>query len=147
MTYGIVIVFLNNENDLKTNSILELFRIHNEVKFCLINNGSDDETLKMLNALMTENPDRIRVLDIKKAKNFKAAVKAGIRCLECEYDLSKVGYIDYKDVSDVNLFIQRLRSDIIWETQFKQAVSKEIEKYNLGRELFRNACSLRSILY
>lgn len=145
--YGIVIVFLNNEIDLEANSILELFRIHNDVKFCLINNGSDDQTLKMLNALMTEYPDRIRVLDIKKSKNFKAAVKAGIRCLECEYDLGKVGYIDYEDVSDINLFIQRLRSDIIWETQFKQAVSKEIEKYNLGRELFRNACSLRTILY
>jgi len=87
MNSGVIIIFLNNENDISKLDKENLLSI-NTNKVCFVNNGSSDNTLKLLKSIKFESKKNIYILDIKQDKGVKYAIKAGARLLlsESEYD-------------------------------------------------------------
>jgi glycosyltransferase involved in cell wall biosynthesis len=93
MKKGIVIVFSEDEERINKDELINLSN-HKNTELCLVNNGSKDQTLAVLNAVK-DNLDStcISIIDIKKNIRTIAAVKAGARYLFSFGDLRYIVYL------------------------------------------------------
>jgi glycosyltransferase involved in cell wall biosynthesis len=87
MKKGIIILFSEDEKIIDKNQFINLFN-QKEIKLCFVNNGSKDNTLKVLESIKDDlDPSRISVLDVKIDKGINAAIKASARYLLSSGDL------------------------------------------------------------
>jgi dolichyl-phosphate beta-glucosyltransferase len=87
MKKGIIILFSEDEKIIDKNQFINLFN-QKEIKLCFVNNGSKDNTLKVLESIKDDlDPSRTSVLDVKIDKGINAAIKAGARYLLSSGDL------------------------------------------------------------
>lgn len=92
MKKGIIILFSDDENKINKDQFTNLFN-QKDIKLCLVNNGSKDNTLEVLESVKDElEPSSISIIDIKKDKGTNAAVKAGARYLHSSGDLKCIMY-------------------------------------------------------
>ena len=71
---GIIIVFSNNEKEIKETPFQML--LDNDVaEFCFVNNASNDNTFDQLKNIKTKTFNNISILDIKKTKAQKLLLK------------------------------------------------------------------------
>jgi glycosyltransferase involved in cell wall biosynthesis len=87
MKIGILIVFRNNEKEIEISQFIRLFTKKKHQEICFVNNGSTDQTLKILKEIKEEVTIPISIVDVKKDRGHNAAVKAGIRYLSNKNDL------------------------------------------------------------
>lgn len=93
MKKGIVIVFSEDEDRINKDELINLSN-HKNTEICLVNNGSKDHTLEVLNAVKdTLESSSISIIDIKKNIKTIAAVKAGARYLFSVEDLKYIIYL------------------------------------------------------
>ena len=93
MKKGIVIVFSEDEDRINKDELINLSN-HKNTELCLVNNGSKDHTLEVLNAVKdTLESSSISIIDIKKNIKTIAAVKAGARYLFSVEDLKYIIYL------------------------------------------------------
>ena len=93
MKKGIVIVFSEDEDRINKDELRNLSN-HKNIELCLVNNGSKDHTLEVLNAVKdTLESSSISIIDIKKNIKTIAAVKAGARYLFSVEDLKYIIYL------------------------------------------------------
>lgn len=107
MNSGIIIVFNNDEQSINVDDIVTVLN-ENNFKICLVNNGSTDNTINLLERIKFQSNDNsdVYILDNKNDKGIKYAVKAGARFLlnETEFDFIiylESGIIEYfKDIKE-----------------------------------------------
>lgn len=103
MKKGIIIVFSNNEKEIKETQFEKLLD-SDVAEFCFVNNASNDNTLDQLKDIKTKTFNNISIVDIKKNKGTKAAIKAGVRYLVNNQELKLIIYLEfYKNNDFVNL--------------------------------------------
>jgi len=103
MKKGIIIVFSNNEKEIKETQFEKLLDT-DVAEFCFVNNASNDNTLDQLKDIKTKTFNNISIVDIKKNKGTKAAIKAGVRYLVNNQELKLIIYLEfYKNNDFVNL--------------------------------------------
>ena len=71
----IIIIFHNNEDELD-HAFKEHISKHQNIKFCLVDNDSKDNTLALLKTIKEDNPDHISIVEIKKHVTDETAKKA-----------------------------------------------------------------------
>ena len=64
MKIGIILLFSNNEKDIKETHFQKLSE-NTAIKFCFINNASEDNTLETLKSIKNESIKNISIIDIK----------------------------------------------------------------------------------
>jgi len=140
MKKGIIILFSEDEKTINKNQLINIFK-QKDVKLCFVNNGSKDNTLQALEAVMGEaDTHSISIIDIKKNTTTNAAVKAATRYIQNSEDIKCILYIKsnlLKNLEDKKKQIELLK---IIETQFKQALynhksSKDLKKIFSYKEL------------
>lgn len=140
MKKGIIILFSEDEKTINKNQLINIFK-QKDVKLCFVNNGSKDNTLQALEAVMGEaDTHSISIIDIKKNTTTNAAVKAATRYIQNSEDIKCILYIKsnlLKNLEDKKKQIELLK---IIETQFKQALynhksSKDLKKNFSYKEL------------
>lgn len=140
MKKGIIILFSEDEKTINKNQLINIFK-QKDVKLCFVNNGSKDNTLQALEAVMGEaDTHSISIIDIKKNTTTNAAVKAATRYIQNSEDIKCILYIKsnlLKYLEDKKKKIELLK---IIETQFKQALynhksSKDLKKNFSYKEL------------
>ena len=93
MKKGIVIVFSEDEYRINKDELRNLSN-HKNTELCLVNNGSKDHTLDVLNAVKDNlESTSISIIDIKKNIRTIAAVKAGARYLFSVEDFRYIVYL------------------------------------------------------
>ncbi|MDA9056685.1 hypothetical protein N9K49_02415 [Flavobacteriaceae bacterium] len=103
MKKGIIIVFSNNEKEIKETQFDKLLDT-DVAGFCFVNNASNDNTLDKLNDIKTKTFNNMSIVDVKKNKGTKAAIKAGVRYLVNNQELKLIIYLEfYKNNDFVNL--------------------------------------------
>jgi hypothetical protein len=101
MKKGVIVVFSNNEKEIKEYPFNTLL-IKDIQKICFVNNASKDSTLDKLKEI--KSFDNGSVIDVKKNKGVKAAIKAGVRYLINNEDLQLIIYLEfYKNNNFANL--------------------------------------------
>ncbi len=90
MKIGILIVFRNDESKIEVPQFSKLFAETTKLNVCLVNNGSTDNTLKLLKEIQEESSATISIIDVKKNRGHNAAIKAGVRYLKSIEEFSYI---------------------------------------------------------
>ncbi len=107
MKTGIIIPCYNEEKRLDQKAFLEFISSNEDYHLCFVNDGSKDQTLKVLKQMKNNAPYDISVVDVKKNVGKASAVRAGVRYLYNREDIARIGFIDadlstdFKDFKDL----------------------------------------------
>jgi len=134
MKTGIIIPCYNEEKRLDVKSFANFIAIENQYHLCFVNDGSKDDTIKVLKTLQEMNPLKISIVDLKKNGGKAEAVRSGAKYLYNRGDINYIGFIDadlstdFKDFKDL---LKTLRANtnlsFVFGSRAKEA-SEEIQK-------------------
>lgn len=118
-TVGIVIPCYNEENRLCVNEFIDFVHQNLGYHLCFVNDGSKDNTLKVLNNLRKGREDFISIYDCSKNGGKAEAVRLGILHLAQNPHIDYIGYLDadlstdFKDFEDLVKTIETSRFQIV----------------------------------
>ncbi|GAB3327377.1 hypothetical protein GCM10027299_27920 [Larkinella ripae] len=92
-TVCIIIPCYNEASRLPADAFLSYQQLHPNVRFCFVNDGSNDQTLTVLNQLAQRNPAQNEVVNLAQNQGKAGAVRAGMLHVQ----QSAVDYIGYFD--------------------------------------------------
>jgi glycosyltransferase involved in cell wall biosynthesis len=90
----IIIPFYNEATRFPLEEFQEFLQKDQDMSFCLVNDGSTDETGKMLESLREQFPSRILIVNLTKNKGKAEAVQIGIISALQHYPSNYVGFFD-----------------------------------------------------
>ena len=108
---GIILIFHNNENNLNFDLITQTLNAASELHFCLVNNGSVDNTLDLLNNVKQQSKNQISVLDIKKYKSEIFALKSATRYLNSVEKIKHYGYLEIEKTTSITILNRLIKSN------------------------------------
>lgn len=94
MKYGIIIPCFNEEKRLQIQRFKKFAEKHRDYHFCFVNDGSKDNTLKVLKQLKKYSSYNIDILNLSLNKGKSFAVLEGIKHLFLNYNLANIGFLD-----------------------------------------------------
>ena len=102
---GIILIFSNREDYIDKGEFTNFLEDNPDVRLCLVNNGSVDNTLTILQELEQRYPSRISVIDLKVKREHDFALRNGFRLLMRNKNIDKVNY-------SVNMELDNLKTTI-----------------------------------
>ncbi|WP_298767159.1 glycosyltransferase [uncultured Polaribacter sp.] len=140
MKTGIIILFFNNENEITKEYFRELLNKPTSC-FCLVNNASNDKTLHRLVDFKKAINNKVTVLDIKRNKGVKAAIKAGVRYLKNQQDFNSIIYFEFSEYKKQK-HLKNILNFLNNENSNMQVISKTTD-----RKILKNVFSIKEIAY
>lgn len=141
MKTGIIIPCYNEANRLNVTAFIEFINTHEEYHLCFVNDGSKDDTLKVLESIQIQSTNEVSIVDVKKNAGKAAAVRSGARYLFNEQDVAYIGFIDADlstDFNDFKKLVETLHNNddlaIVYGSRGKG-------DGNIERNIFRNLFS------
>ena len=142
MKTGIIIVFHNSEKHIDKDLFIRCAEQLLNLKFCLVNNESKDETYNLLKEIK-EECENVSVVNIKKFKSDISAVKAGARFMFNQSEFKHLGYVNMNLLDNkyqgLNYIIQAILEHQDSLIEYDQRV---IEKYSRRTTLFQKLFSV-----
>ncbi|MGO4911010.1 dolichyl-phosphate beta-glucosyltransferase [Leeuwenhoekiella sp. W20_SRS_FM14] len=105
MKTAIIIPCYNEANRINKAAFERFIKESENYHLCFVNDGSKDETLKVLKNIQRVNENKVTVIDMKRNSGKAAAVRAGARYLYNREDIDNVGFIDADLSTDFEDFI------------------------------------------
>ena len=102
MKTGIIIPCYNEENRLNVQAFVNFIQSNDDYHLCFVNDGSKDNTLKVLDQIKEQRITKVSIVDIKKNSGKATAVRAGARYLFNRQDVDYIGFIDADLSTDFN---------------------------------------------
>jgi len=134
MKTGIIIPCYNEEKRLNVKAFKNFIGKENDYHLCFVNDGSKDNTLKVLQEIQEVNPSKVSIVDMKKNAGKAAAVRAGSRYLYSFVEIDYIGFIDadlsanFEDFGDLLKTLKTNNElDFVFGSRAKNA-SEAIEK-------------------
>lgn len=90
----IVIPCYNEEKRLDMLRYSSFLSTHKNVLVCLVNDGSNDNTLQVLNNLKSKFPNNVAVLSMEKNSGKAETVRTGITHCNANFSFKKIAYLD-----------------------------------------------------
>ncbi len=90
----IVIPCYNEEKRLETKRIDTFLKSHENVLLCLVNDGSSDDTLNVLQGVKSKFPENITVVDTVNNVGKAEAVRLGFSHCDNHFNYDKIAYLD-----------------------------------------------------
>lgn len=100
-----LLICCDNEKDISDFQFTKLLN-QNNFNICFVNNASKDKTLDVLKMVQEESETTISIVDVKKDRGLKAAIKAGVRYLASEGELHYILYMKFYKLNDFQRLIQ-----------------------------------------
>jgi glycosyltransferase involved in cell wall biosynthesis len=110
MKLGIIIICYNNEEGIDVSHCAKYLNKIKDIKICLVNNHSKDNTYEILKELK-EDCENVSIVNIKKFKPDSSAVKAGARFMSSQYNLKYLGFVTMHRMQEYEN-LNRLLKDI-----------------------------------
>ena len=132
---AVVIPCYNEAQRLPAEAIATFLRSHPSLAFVLVNDGSSDNTPRVLEELAAQSPDRINVVSLEKNHGKAEAVRQGILAA-LERPPQFIGYWD-ADLATPLEEIERFRSILVDRPQLLLAMGSRVRL--LGRHIERSA--------
>jgi len=147
----IVVPCYNEESRLDVAAFDEYLASTGDVHFVLVNDGSKDRTLAVIEGLAKKHPERVRVLDVQPNQGKAEAVRRGMVLATRDSDFAYAGFWDADLATPLDaivlfmdVFRRLARVDIVFGTRV-QLLGRQIERkaarHYLGR-LFATAASM-----
>jgi glycosyltransferase involved in cell wall biosynthesis len=142
MDVGIIIPCFNEAHRLNINQFRIYLNDYTDFHLCFVNDGSQDETLSMLNKFQKEFSDRITVIDMKKNQGKSAAIRAGVRYYYSNKNVSYIVYLDAdlsSDYENFNELLEKLKKENKLNIVFD---SRNKGNQNIRRDFLRKLFSI-----
>ncbi len=94
MKTGIIIPCYNEEKRLDTKAFLSFLNDNSNYHLCFVNDGSKDNTLKVLHSIKLQSPTSVSIVDVKNNSGKATAVRAGARFLYSRQEIDIIGFMD-----------------------------------------------------
>lgn len=130
----LVIPCYNEEHRLRREELVEFVDSHPGVSLCLVDDGSQDGTLKVLEAVRDERPQHVLVLPVRPNGGKAEAVRAGVRYAAAQGNWPYLGYWD-ADLSTPLSEIDRLRAVLRADPSCRLAMGSRVKR--LGSRIER----------
>lgn len=133
MKTGIIIIFHNYEKQIDKDFFIKHSNKARAIELCLVNNGSKDRTYGVLTEIK-EHCQNISVVNIKKFKSDRLAIRAGIRYMINQFNVSHIGYVHANLLNikhgELNNVIKAINEnqEVIIKYDMKAFQKKEIKK-------------------
>ncbi len=101
---GVVIPCYNEEQRIKKNEFYQFIDQNPTYHLCFVNDGSTDNTLKVLNTIASERQDNISVYDCQKNGGKAEAVRLGMLHLANNSQYNYIGFLDADLSTDMKDF-------------------------------------------
>jgi dolichyl-phosphate beta-glucosyltransferase len=132
----VVIPCFNEARRFRAADLIAFLRSHPHAGLCLVDDGSDDDTLAALQQVQSNEPDRILVRRLEHNSGKAAAVRAGVLHVAALRQYSFIGYWD-ADLStpldEVDHLLAALKSD----SRYLLAMGSRVKR--LGSRIERRA--------
>lgn len=141
MKTGIIIPCYNEENRLNKEAFVSFIKENNDYHLCFVNDGSKDNTIKVLQEMKSQATNDISIVDVKKNVGKATAVRAGVRYLYNKKDIAYIGFIDADlstDFRDFKDLVKTLKSEKELSVVFG---SRNHGGKGIKRDLFRGLFS------
>jgi hypothetical protein len=109
MKVGILIICYNIENDIDVSHCVKYLNKVKDIKVCLVNNNSKDNTYDLLKEIK-EYCVNVSIVDIKKFKSDNSAVKAGARFMSSQFNLKHLGFISSNGINEYGNLFQLIKA-------------------------------------
>ena len=139
---GVVIPCYNEEERLLSSEFLNFIEKNTGYHLCFVNDGSKDNTLKVLHELQKGREDFISVYNCKKNGGKAEAVRLGMLHMAAKNDLDYIGFLDADLSTDLSDFDDLVKT--IETTDFKIVSGSRISRMgaNITKESARKVISL-----
>lgn len=134
MKTGIIIPCYNEENRLNVTAFIDFISKENNYHLCFVNDGSKDNTIKLLTKIQQAHPLKVSVIDLVKNGGKALAVRAGAKHLYTKNNVSYIGFMDadlstdFKDFGDLVSTLRTHKNlEFVFGSRSKE-VSDEIKK-------------------
>jgi len=134
--YGIIPCY-NEENRLDKESFSLFIKNNSNFNFILVNDGSTDKTLDLLNELFKKYPKQVEVLNLNKNVGKAEAIRLGIQKTLSISNAKFCGFLDADLSTSLNEF-KRLFDCFDVETQFAFGSRFQRLDSNIKRSLYRH---------
>jgi dolichyl-phosphate beta-glucosyltransferase len=130
----LVIPCYNEEQRLPRAELIAFVDSHPGVSLCLVDDGSRDGTLRLLQAMQAQRPGRVLVLPVQPNGGKAEAVRAGVRYAAASGDWPYIGYWD-ADLSTPLSEMERLLDTLRTTTACRIAMGSRVKR--LGSRIDR----------
>lgn len=134
MKTGIIIPCYNEEKRLPIADFKAVINEKNDLHLCFVNDGSKDDTVKVLQNLQQLNPSKVSIVDLVVNQGKASAVRAGAKHLYAKTEVDYIGFMDadlstnFEDFSAlVNTLDQNNHLGFVFGSRAKEA-SDNIQK-------------------
>jgi dolichyl-phosphate beta-glucosyltransferase len=93
MRVCIVIPCYNEEKRLNTSDLIDFIKL-NDINFCLVNDGSKDNTIKLLDTIKKESKGKAEIINLKSNVGKAEAVRTAFRDILVKKKFDFIGYFD-----------------------------------------------------
>lgn len=104
----IIIPCYNEEKRLSVKTFVDFLKANKDIDFCFVNDGSQDNTSKVLQDIKLNSPDQVIILDFDKNTGKASAIRAGVLYIH-QFTYKFVGYWD-ADLSTPLIEILNMKS-------------------------------------
>ena len=135
----IIIPFYNEVNRFPADEFLEFLQSDPETSFCLVNDGSTDNTGRILESLREKFPERILVTTLQENKGKAGAVQAGMISALQHFTCGYLGYFDADLATRLDESF-RLRSSLLEKPTLEFAFGSRVAilGVRIERKLYRH---------
>ncbi|WP_115461086.1 glycosyltransferase family protein [Winogradskyella aurantiaca] len=145
MKIGIIMIFQNNEKNIDWKFFLQHLEKSKPIKFCLVNNGSTDDTGLLL-VEITEGCTNVSSVHIKRLKKEKLAIRAGVRYLWNEYGIECIGFVNTNDFRNSRDFESLMKDLVSKANHLLSYKSNTHENYQYKRPILQSLFPLKAYL-
>jgi glycosyltransferase involved in cell wall biosynthesis len=138
---SIVIPCYNEEKGISNSEYSNFLNNNPEAFICFVNDGSTDNTLRILNVLKEKHPSQIYVLSLEKNSGKAEAVRAGINYCNANFQHQYIGYLDADLATTLEEFIDLrnyLKGEIVFSfgsriRKIGSTIERENSRFLIGR--------------
>ena len=106
LTTSIVIPCYNEQKGISIDNYSKFLDSNPQALICFVNDGSTDDTLKVLEILNEKHASQIYILSLEKNSGKAEAVRIGINYCNQNFDHSYIGYLDADLATTLDEFIE-----------------------------------------
>jgi glycosyltransferase involved in cell wall biosynthesis len=137
---SIIIPCYNEENRLNKAPFLDLLHFHNDIELILVNDGSKDKTLDLLEDIRHAAPDKVVVISLPENKGKANAVFKGFEQALSHSRAAYIGYLDadlstgFEEFLKLAAIAERDKADYIFGSRIKML------HHHIYRSALRHFC-------
>ncbi len=143
MENAIVVPCYNEADRLDLASFEEFLNSNSNYSICFVNDGSSDDTLKVLQSFQTKSPSRIYVYDVPQNNGKAEAIRSGVNFMLKNTQARKIGFMDADlatGFDDYENLADSLEDDIDTDGMVIGSRTR-VNTANIQRTAFRSASS------